>query len=329
MAPRTLSLLGISKVMTMTSTYDHRIIQGAESGVFLARMRSCCAATTASTSASSRTSGVPHRPVTLGDRRQRRRSAPAGGTEGRSRSRPASCSSSTPTACAATSWPTSTPSTRRARRTRSSTRPPTASPSGTSTASSSPTASAGKDRADAARDPRRPARDLLRHDRRRVHAHRTTASARSWLQERMEPAANRCRSTPPDRRRILEQLMEAEIFEQFLHTKYVGQKRFSLEGGEALIPLLDRRARRRGRSRASRRSSSAWPTAAGSTCSRTSSASRWRRSSRSSRATSTRTYPGLGRREVPPRRHAARHDAGQRRDAGTHRWPPTRATSRR
>jgi 2-oxoglutarate decarboxylase len=38
MAPRTLGLLGISKVMTVTSTYDHRIIQGAESGLFLARM---------------------------------------------------------------------------------------------------------------------------------------------------------------------------------------------------------------------------------------------------------------------------------------------------
>src|SRR5438105_3134156 len=38
MAPRTLSLLGISKVMTVTSTYDHRIIQGAESGLFLARV---------------------------------------------------------------------------------------------------------------------------------------------------------------------------------------------------------------------------------------------------------------------------------------------------
>ena len=38
MAPRTLGLLGISKVMTVTSTYDHRIIQGAESGLFLARI---------------------------------------------------------------------------------------------------------------------------------------------------------------------------------------------------------------------------------------------------------------------------------------------------
>src|SRR3970282_2302678 len=38
MAPRTLGLLGISKVMTVTSTYDHRIVQGAESGLFLGRM---------------------------------------------------------------------------------------------------------------------------------------------------------------------------------------------------------------------------------------------------------------------------------------------------
>src|SRR4029077_3759356 len=38
MSPRTLSLLGISKVMTVSSTYDHRIIQGAESGLLLARL---------------------------------------------------------------------------------------------------------------------------------------------------------------------------------------------------------------------------------------------------------------------------------------------------
>jgi 2-oxoglutarate dehydrogenase E1 component len=42
------------------------------------------------------------------------------------------------------------------------------------------------------------------------------------------------------RRRILEKLVEAESFERFLHAKYVGHKRFSLEGCEALIPLLDR-----------------------------------------------------------------------------------------
>jgi 2-oxoglutarate dehydrogenase E1 component len=62
---------------------------------------------------------------------------------------------------------------------------------------------------------------------------------REWLRERMEPARNRPALEPADRVAILERLMAAETFEQFLHAKFVGQKRFSLEGGEALIPLLD------------------------------------------------------------------------------------------
>ena len=62
---------------------------------------------------------------------------------------------------------------------------------------------------------------------------------RSWLQDRMEPALNRPRLSVEDRKLILSRLIAAEGFEQFLHTKFVGQKRFSLEGGEALIPLLD------------------------------------------------------------------------------------------
>ena len=42
-----------------------------------------------------------------------------------------------------------------------------------------------------------------------------------------------------DRRHIFREVSTAAMFEQFIHTKYVGQKRFSLEGGEALIPLLN------------------------------------------------------------------------------------------
>ena len=62
---------------------------------------------------------------------------------------------------------------------------------------------------------------------------------RSWLQERMEPRLNRPELSPRDRKHILSTLTAAEGFEQFLHTKYVGQKRFSLEGADSLIPLLD------------------------------------------------------------------------------------------
>lgn len=60
---------------------------------------------------------------------------------------------------------------------------------------------------------------------------------RKWMQERMEVGAPR---TPRDEQlRILHKLNSAEAFESFLQTKYVGQKRFSLEGGESVIPVLD------------------------------------------------------------------------------------------
>ncbi len=60
---------------------------------------------------------------------------------------------------------------------------------------------------------------------------------RRWMQERLEAGWER---TPrEDQLRILRKLNAAEAFETFLQTKYVGQKRFSLEGGESLIPLLD------------------------------------------------------------------------------------------
>ncbi|HSD11517.1 MAG TPA: thiamine pyrophosphate-dependent enzyme, partial [Candidatus Binatia bacterium] len=62
---------------------------------------------------------------------------------------------------------------------------------------------------------------------------------RDWLVERMEHSRNRPELRSDERVRLLERLIAAETFEQFLQTKYVGQKRFSLEGGEALIPLLD------------------------------------------------------------------------------------------
>ncbi|HEY5515663.1 MAG TPA: multifunctional oxoglutarate decarboxylase/oxoglutarate dehydrogenase thiamine pyrophosphate-binding subunit/dihydrolipoyllysine-residue succinyltransferase subunit, partial [Pengzhenrongella sp.] len=60
---------------------------------------------------------------------------------------------------------------------------------------------------------------------------------RRWLQERLEVSP--ARTPREDQLRILRRLNGAEAFESFLQTKYVGQKRFSLEGGEAVIPLLD------------------------------------------------------------------------------------------
>jgi 2-oxoglutarate dehydrogenase E1 component len=69
--------------------------------------------------------------------------------------------------------------------------------------------------------------------------HIRDTAIRNWLRERMEPIRNRPAFDIRKKRRIIYKLNAAELFETFLHKNYVGQKRFSLEGGEMLIPLLD------------------------------------------------------------------------------------------
>lgn len=59
-----------------------------------------------------------------------------------------------------------------------------------------------------------------------------------WIQEQMESGSVEQKLTPKQRQMILEQLNRSELFESFIHTRYTGQKRFSLEGGETLIPML-------------------------------------------------------------------------------------------
>jgi len=62
---------------------------------------------------------------------------------------------------------------------------------------------------------------------------------RQWLIDRMEPQRNRAEFSHDEQLAILARLQEATLFEAFLHKKFLGQKRFSLEGGEVIIPLLD------------------------------------------------------------------------------------------
>jgi 2-oxoglutarate dehydrogenase E1 component len=62
---------------------------------------------------------------------------------------------------------------------------------------------------------------------------------RRWIRDRIERLRGRMSFTPEEKRRIYQKLLEAELFEQFLHRKFVGHKRFSLEGGETLLPLLE------------------------------------------------------------------------------------------
>ncbi|HLS03596.1 MAG TPA: multifunctional oxoglutarate decarboxylase/oxoglutarate dehydrogenase thiamine pyrophosphate-binding subunit/dihydrolipoyllysine-residue succinyltransferase subunit [Actinomycetales bacterium] len=69
------------------------------------------------------------------------------------------------------------------------------------------------------------------------YMHISDPEQRRWLQERLEGGWQK--PERDEQLRILRRLNAAEAFETFLQTKYVGQKRFSLEGGESLIPLLD------------------------------------------------------------------------------------------
>ena len=68
-------------------------------------------------------------------------------------------------------------------------------------------------------------------------AHVSTTDERLWLQDSFQVARLQRRFSADEKKNILWQLTAAEGLERYLHTKYVGQKRFSLEGGDSLIPL--------------------------------------------------------------------------------------------
>jgi len=78
------------------------------------------------------------------------------------------------------------------------------------------------------------------------YMHITETAEKRWIQQRLENVGGRLDFSIPVRHRILRKLTAAEGLERYLHTRYVGQKRFSLEGGDSLIPLLDELVQRGG-----------------------------------------------------------------------------------
>jgi 2-oxoglutarate dehydrogenase E1 component len=78
-------------------------------------------------------------------------------------------------------------------------------------------------------------------------AHVSDSDERLWLQDTFQAARIGQRFSADEKKNILWQLTAAEGLERYLHTKYVGQKRFSLEGGDSLIPLLDELVQRGGK----------------------------------------------------------------------------------
>ncbi len=71
------------------------------------------------------------------------------------------------------------------------------------------------------------------------YMHISDPRQRAWLRERIEKNLSAPQPSPAEQKIILQQLLEAELFERFLHTRYVGQKRFSIEGSESLMPMLE------------------------------------------------------------------------------------------
>jgi 2-oxoglutarate dehydrogenase E1 component len=70
-----------------------------------------------------------------------------------------------------------------------------------------------------------------------IHIH--NPKERDWIQTRMESSRNRTALDTETKKMIYRRLSDAETFERFLHTRYVAQKRFSVEGAESVIPMID------------------------------------------------------------------------------------------
>ncbi len=70
-------------------------------------------------------------------------------------------------------------------------------------------------------------------------AHMHDADLRRWMEQRMERTRNRMALAPDVKKLLLRKVLEAEALEQFLGTKFLGAKRFSVEGAEALLPLME------------------------------------------------------------------------------------------
>ncbi len=243
--PEVRAMLGIGKVMTMTCTYDHRIIQGAESGMFLAKVQALLEGEEDFYDQIFRDLGVPYRPVRWEPDRQACLPGLAG-------ERTAEVSKEAavlqlinayrvrghliadfdplgttggyhpeldPATYGLTIWDLDRPFI---------------------------TGTLAEALGDAGPQPVATLREILETLRRTYcgkigceYMHIQIPEQKRWLQQRMEPKANQWPLETETRRRILDRLLEAETFEHFLHARFVGHKRFSLEGAESLIPILD------------------------------------------------------------------------------------------
>ncbi len=231
----TVAELGMSKIMTLTSTYDHRVIQGAESGAFLATVEGLLLGAEQFYEEVFRSLGVPHEPFlwSPGDESSAlNRAAAAAARQARVmelirtyRVRGHLMANLDPLGA----QPEAHPELELSHYDLSIWDLDRAFPAG---------GVAGEH----GEMKLRTILDVLRQTYCRYigveFMHIQDPVERNWLQEQMESTRNEEPMSVEEKLGILHELNRAEAFERFLHTSYVGQKRFSLEGCESLIPTL-------------------------------------------------------------------------------------------
>jgi 2-oxoglutarate dehydrogenase E1 component len=237
-------MLGLSKVMTITCTYDHRIIQGAESGMFLGRLQELLQGAGGFYDDIFASLRIPHQPV----RWQPDRSTALTGYANRYgeiakeaavlqlinayRVRGHLIANLDPLGSEAHYHPELDPA--------------TYGLTIWDLDREFMTGTLGAATGEASTKPIATLREILETLRRTYcgqigceYMNIQHPDQKSWLQHRMEPQANSWPLSPEQRVGILERVIAAEQFETFLHQRFVGQKRFSLEGAETGIAILD------------------------------------------------------------------------------------------
>jgi len=230
--PRTLAKLGASKVITLTSTYDHRVIQGAESGMYLQRVHQLLLGEDGFYDEVFASLGLPYEPARWSTDRTdlddetdlltkqmkvgqlanmyRVRGHLIADLDPLRQSRVALHRELDPTYYGLSIWDLDREFV---------------------------TDVGGGDRRVQLSETLGVLRDAYCRTIGIEYGHVLDPEQKQWIRSRVEGAEEEL--SAEDQLWILSRLNAAEAFESFLHTKYVGQKRFGLEGGESLIPLLD------------------------------------------------------------------------------------------
>jgi len=243
-APETRSMLGIGKVMSLSCTYDHRIIQGAESGMFLGKVQALLDGADGFYEEIFAHLKMPHRPVVWEPDRQVMLPGAGGRTAEIAKeagvlqlinayrvrghliadldplgSEPSHHPELDPSTYGLTIWDLDREFL---------------------------TGSLSEAIGEHGPKPVATLREILETLRQTYcgkigceYMNIQHPEQKQWLQHRMEPQANNWPLDRETRVRILRGLLKAEEFEHFLHARFVGQKRFALEGAETAIPILD------------------------------------------------------------------------------------------